>query len=1208
MKKILFLITLLCILFANATASKRIIRFPSFEYSQTPEFKIDSICITNKETLVYFHYDNRGNISEWINIDADTYIKDAKGKKYRIKSLENISKEPKRTYIVDKKEWVGIIHFPQIKSNTIDFIEDESQISFNIYGIDLAKDGEFAGYVDFVDLNRKLDIADFYFTAGNYNKYIELATPLLIPLKSSLGKIGSINVLEKLIDSYVLSNNKNDIYKAHIAELRELYKNKNFAKDLNCSIDLFAELLQTKIQVDELILQNKTEEACPLLAEFLPKAELVYNENDTTIAFYESVYSSMLEKSGNYEEAMQWGQKSLDNYKRANNIGANYQSTLIGMAVRYDELYDVEKAHNYYQELYNLQEQIGNKYTFEHAQIGFLWGHMLLNNKNKKCIHILRDAYELYDSPKMVIDSLYQVITNALSIGYREIDDNIPESIKIWEHAAQNIRGRLGKNSALYFNTIVGLAERCRETRNIGKASEYIYELNKELQSQKFTIEHIKGLTTFANILRDIGDNNQAIEVYKQINNIYESNHLPHDFDYAYLLLDMSCAYENAKDTINCINTCTTIINSTFKSTYREWNPNEVKLLAKVTLQEIYKNVNPAYSANLCEEIFLSEDCDSDYKAIITFQLKYLYAMYPNNTEVRKVYDRIFANNDISLNKNEFINPIDDLLEFIQEMNDIEHNENNIQDYTHLIHTDLLRKNFEEFREKLLNNFLFLTEDQRENYYNSEIKKVVNPMMLAIVSDISKIEELNGIIYDYLLLTKSILLESATGINEIVYKSNDKGLIKLYEKVKNSYDGGDKTTRKLYKREILARIRTISNFTSNLQVNWRDVKKVLKDNEVALEFLYDNKGKASLYGVLILRNNYDYPKYRDLSAIEYAIELFGFERMANIWYFLLNEDYVHIGDKVFLSSAGILHTKHFENIEMGHGMYFSDICNVVRVTSTREIVKQRSNTRATIGPIMLFGNLDYNTNEKVVTNKDYNSQMFRGKGEERYRAGFEKLTYSQIEIDSIQNIAKNNKIKCKKYCGKIGTEQEVRNMSGKNIGIIHFATHGIYYPESRSTVEMINPYQQLFNKNNCLNRSFLVMAGGNALPQHKSVSNSSVDGLLTADEISRIDFSNVNLVVLSACQSAQGDLSNEGVLGLQYGFKKAGVKSILMCLANIDDRATQILMVEFYKNLLSGKSKHDSLRDAQRFLRATENGKYSDPKYWASFILLDAID
>ena len=98
------------------------------------------------------------------------------------------------------------------------------------------------------------------------------------------------------------------------------------------------------------------------------------------------------------------------------------------------------------------------------------------------------------------------------------------------------------------------------------------------------------------------------------------------------------------------------------------------------------------------------------------------------------------------------------------------------------------------------------------------------------------------------------------------------------------------------------------------------------------------------------------------------------------------------------------------------------------------------------------------------------------------------------------------------------------------------------------------------------------------------------------------------MVVLSACETGLGDINSNGIYGLQRGFKKAGVKTILMSLDKVDDEATKILMVEFYRNLMSGKSKHQSLKDAQKHLRQVENGKYDKPEYWSSFILLDGLN
>jgi CHAT domain-containing protein len=105
-----------------------------------------------------------------------------------------------------------------------------------------------------------------------------------------------------------------------------------------------------------------------------------------------------------------------------------------------------------------------------------------------------------------------------------------------------------------------------------------------------------------------------------------------------------------------------------------------------------------------------------------------------------------------------------------------------------------------------------------------------------------------------------------------------------------------------------------------------------------------------------------------------------------------------------------------------------------------------------------------------------------------------------------------------------------------------------------------------------------------------------------------MDLRGTELLVLSACQTGLGEVCGEGVFGLQRGFKKAGVKTILMSLWEVDDIATQLLMAYFYDNLSSGMLKNEALIDAQNRLRNCKEYDFSSPYYWAAFILLDGIN
>lgn len=112
------------------------------------------------------------------------------------------------------------------------------------------------------------------------------------------------------------------------------------------------------------------------------------------------------------------------------------------------------------------------------------------------------------------------------------------------------------------------------------------------------------------------------------------------------------------------------------------------------------------------------------------------------------------------------------------------------------------------------------------------------------------------------------------------------------------------------------------------------------------------------------------------------------------------------------------------------------------------------------------------------------------------------------------------------------------------------------------------------------------------------------DGILTADEVSQIDLHGTQLVALSACETALGDYTFEGVMGLPRGFKQAGVKSLLVSLWSVNDKSTALLMSSFYRYWMQGETKQKAFKHAVTDVRKL----YPQPYYWAPFMLLDAIE
>jgi len=138
-----------------------------------------------------------------------------------------------------------------------------------------------------------------------------------------------------------------------------------------------------------------------------------------------------------------------------------------------------------------------------------------------------------------------------------------------------------------------------------------------------------------------------------------------------------------------------------------------------------------------------------------------------------------------------------------------------------------------------------------------------------------------------------------------------------------------------------------------------------------------------------------------------------------------------------------------------------------------------------------------------------------------------------------------------------------------------------------------------------------VLSGANRL--QPSPGGTASDGYLLGDEISEMDLSGLQSVVMTACESAVGRQSgNEGSFGLQRAFAMAGARSVVGTAWKVDDPAAAEFARQYHRYLwVAGLSRIEAFRRAQLDVAGLSQqdpgGSVASPRkpyYWAAFVLL----
>lgn len=426
----------------------------------------------------------------------------------------------------------------------------------------------------------------------------------------------------------------------------------------------------------------------------------------------------------------------------------------------------------------------------------------------------------------------------------------------------------------------------------------------------------------------------------------------------------------------------------------------------------------------------------------------------------------------------------------------------------------------------------------------------------------------------------------------------------------------------------------------NQQIGFNEVRRQLKNDDAAVEFIrfefYQKRWTDStFYAALIILPNDTVPHFVSLceekqlarllenqstSPEQFVNQLYRGIIISNerqpdgkkgdslynlIWKPLL--PWLEGINKISIAPAGLLNRIAFNALPIDSSHYLIDRYQLRQYNSVRQIAEQKSpaSTMGVTVNAILYGGINFD--DAYPTPAPVNGaipNILPNDVRRSIRGGdWVPLPGTLQEVNSIGQLFLNSKINPQVINGTAATEESFKQLSGHSPALLHLATHGFSLPDARQKRDhqLNNGDNQFILADNPLLRSGIIMAGANRVWGGKIPKDGQEDGIVTSYEISNMDLSNTELVVLSACETALGDIKGtEGVFGLQRAFKLAGVQNMILSLWQVPDKETSELMTLFYTKKLTNMPTYEAFRMAQDEMR-----KKYPPYYWAAFVLIE---
>jgi CHAT domain-containing protein len=272
--------------------------------------------------------------------------------------------------------------------------------------------------------------------------------------------------------------------------------------------------------------------------------------------------------------------------------------------------------------------------------------------------------------------------------------------------------------------------------------------------------------------------------------------------------------------------------------------------------------------------------------------------------------------------------------------------------------------------------------------------------------------------------------------------------------------------------------------------------------------------------------------------------------------------------EIIIVPDGTLWDLPFQTLRDSRGKYLIEKASISYSHSLTALSEMRSRSERRHSPdqgqLLAFGNPIVDTNTKTRVEKVFMGERLEPLPEaERLVAGLSKM-YGPT--------------RSKTFIGAAAREQVAKDEAPK-FRIIQFATHGI-----------LNDVSPMY--------SHLVLA--------RNEVNAAEDGLLEAWEMKDLKL-NADMVILSACDTARGKISNgEGVVGMTWAMFIAGAPTTVASQWKVESSSTTEFMLEFHRQMLGKQkvSKAEALRRAS--LKLMKMPQYRHPSYWGAWVVVGA--